>query len=66
MSAREGSTATVRYTVELPQELADFYKQVAATAELPVERVLRDALYRLAGELSLRALREHPLEGPVQ
>ena len=33
-----------------------FYRSVASAAGLPVEQVLRDALFKLAGELSLEAL----------
>lgn len=56
----------VRYTVELPPELSRFYEQLAEGADLPVERVLADALYRLAGELSMRALREKKPDSPIQ
>ena len=33
-----------------------FYERVAENAGLPMEQVLRDALFKLAGELSLEAL----------
>jgi len=33
-----------------------FYRRVAEAAGLPVEAVLSDALFKLAGELSLEAL----------
>ena len=33
-----------------------FYERVAARAGLPVEQVLADALFKLAGELALEAL----------
>lgn len=33
-----------------------FYRRVAEAAGLPVESVLTDALFKLAGELSLEAL----------
>ena len=33
-----------------------FYENVAANAGLPVEQVISDALFKLAGELSLNAL----------
>ena len=38
--------------------VAAFYERVAARAQLPLENVLADALYKLAGELSLEAMRE--------
>jgi hypothetical protein len=34
-----------------------FYKRVAAAVGLPLERVLSDALFKLAGELSLESLK---------
>ena len=33
-----------------------FYRAVAQSAGIPVEQVLSDALFKLAGELSLQAL----------
>ena len=33
-----------------------FYQRIAKSADLPVETVLSDALFKLAGELSLEAL----------
>ncbi|MEA4966311.1 MAG: hypothetical protein VB055_10865 [Oscillospiraceae bacterium] len=33
-----------------------FYRRVAESAGLPVETVLSDALFKLAGELSLEAI----------
>ncbi len=38
--------------------VALFYMRVAALTGLPLERVIGDALFRLAGELSLEALAE--------
>ncbi len=35
-----------------------FYRHVAAAAGKPLEQVLSDALFKLAGELSLEALRK--------
>ena len=34
-----------------------FYKRLAEAVGLPLEQVLSDALFKLAGELSLEALR---------
>ncbi len=41
----------------LEPSVALFYTKVASAAGLPLEKVLSDALYKLAGELSLEALR---------
>lgn len=54
----------IRYQIELPEELARFYTHVAQNADLPVEQVLSDALYRLAGELSLHALHQRGGQRP--
>jgi len=43
-------------TLLLEPSVALFYTQVAQNAQLPLEQVLSDALYKLAGELSLQAL----------
>ena len=45
-----------RYTVSLDPAAAAFYRRVAQSAGLPVEQVLADSLYRLAGSLSLEAM----------
>lgn len=44
------------FTVELDPAAAAFYHRLAERLELPVEQVLADALFKLAGELSLEAL----------
>ena len=44
------------YLVGLSAETQLFYTQVAQCAQLPLEQVLSDVLFRLAGELSLEAL----------
>ena len=44
-------------TVWLEAEVAAFYGRVAEAAGLPLEQVICDALFKLAGELSLEALR---------
>ena len=44
-------------TLYLEPAVALFYSQIAARVSLPLEQVLCDALYKLAGELSLEALR---------
>ena len=45
-------------TIVLPLDDATlrFYRRIAEAAGLPVESVLSDALFKLAGELSLEAL----------
>ena len=43
-------------TILLEPSVAQFYIQVAQKAGLPLEKVLSDALFKLAGELSLQAL----------
>lgn len=44
------------YLVTLDDAAAVFYRRLAARLGLPVEPVLADALFKLAGELSLEAL----------
>lgn len=43
-------------TILLEPTVALFYNQIANQCGFPVEKVLADALYKLAGELSLEAL----------
>ena len=45
-----------RITLTLEPAVALFYKRVAYTCGIPLEQVLSDALFKLAGELSLEAL----------
>ena len=44
-------------TLLLDPSVALFYSRIAKNAGLPLEQVLSDALYKLAGELSLEALK---------
>ena len=44
------------FTVALDPTVEMFYRRIAAQAELPLESVLSDALFKLAGELSLEAI----------
>lgn len=44
------------FCITLDRAASAFYARVAADAGLPTEQVLADALFRLAGELSLQAL----------
>ena len=46
----------IPFWIELDDTTAGFYARVAASAGLPVETVLSDTLFKLAGELSLEAL----------
>ena len=43
-------------TLLLEPSVALFYARIATAAELPLEKVLSDALFKLAAELSLEAL----------
>ena len=43
-------------TLQLEPAVALFYGRIAASCALPLEQVLSDALFKLAGELSLQAL----------
>ena len=45
-------------TISLDPAVCAFYQQLAWQAQLPLETVLADALFKLAGELSLEALRK--------
>lgn len=44
-------------TLVLEPAVALFYTRIAQSAGIPLEQVLSDALFKLAGELSLEALR---------
>lgn len=51
------------YSITLDHTAAAFYEKVAENAHVPTEQVLSDALYKLAGSLSLEAIiknREKP------
>ena len=41
----------------LDETTLSFYRQIALCTGLPLEQVLHDALFKLAGELSLQALK---------
>ena len=43
-------------TILLEASVFAFYSRLAQTVGLPLEQVLSDALFKLAGELSLEAL----------
>lgn len=44
------------FLIRLDPATARFYTRISQAADLPTERVLQDALFKLAGELSLEAL----------
>lgn len=44
-------------TLKLEPTVVLFYTKIALSAGLPLEAVLQDALFKLAGELSLEALK---------
>ena len=49
---------TVKVELEVDDLIYEFYQKVGQQAGLPVERVMYDALFKLAGELSMNAIRE--------
>ena len=49
-------------TLTLEPVVIRFYAHIAAATGLSVENVLSDALFKLAGELSLEALRTKELD----
>jgi hypothetical protein len=50
----------IQVTLLLEPSVALFYTQIAEASGLPLEKVLSDALFKLAGELSLEALKRAP------
>lgn len=46
----------VSVTLPLDEAVLRFYRRLSERVGLPLEQVLSDALFRLAGELSLEAL----------
>ena len=48
----------VQVTLLLDPAVALFYTHISTQVNLPLEQVLSDALFKLAGELSLEALQE--------
>ena len=49
-------------TLTLEPSVVRFYAHIAAVAGLPLEQVLADALFKLAGELSLEALKSKEID----
>lgn len=46
----------IRVSILLEPSVVSFYRRLAEAVQLPLEQVLSDALFKLAGELSLEAL----------
>jgi len=59
--AKRRSEIMVSVTITLDAAVAAFYMQVARQADLPLDQVLSDALFKLAGEISIDALRKSAL-----
>ena len=51
-----------KITLSLEPEVALFYMRIALSTGLPLEQVVHDALFKLAGELSLEALKKRTKE----
>ncbi len=47
-----------RVTLYLEPSVARFYRKIADSMDLPLEKLLSDALFKLAGELALESLAE--------
>ena len=52
----------ISITLALEPAVVRFYTHIAAVAGLPLEQVLADALFKLAGELSLEALKTKEID----
>ncbi len=48
----------IQLTLSLDPVVVRFYQNIASSLGLSVEQVLSDALFKLAGELSLEALKK--------
>jgi hypothetical protein len=48
----------IQLTLSLDPVVVRFYQNIASSLDLSVEQVLSDALFKLAGELSLEALKK--------
>ena len=55
---------TVKVELEVDDLVYEFYQKVGRQAGLSVERAMYDALFRLAGESSVNALREKEGQRP--
>jgi len=52
-------------TLQLEPSVAQFYTRIAAVTGRTLPQVLSDALFKLAGELSLEALKNNNFEKPL-
>ena len=52
-------------TLQLDAAVILFYSRIASATGRSLEQVLSDALFKLAGELSLQALRQNNFEKPL-
>ena len=50
--------------IEVDDLIYAFYQKMGQQAGLPIERVMSDALFRMAGELSLNAIRKKESKTP--
>ena len=48
----------ISVTLSLEPSVVHFYTHIAQYAGLPLEQVLADALFKLAGELSMEAIKK--------
>lgn len=48
----------IQLTLSLDPLVVRFYQNIADSLQISLEQVLRDALFKLAGELSLEALQK--------
>ena len=51
-------------TLQLDSTVILFYSRIAVSLGLPLEQVLSDALFKLAGELSLQSLQKNHVHDP--
>ena len=51
--------------IKVDNLICEFYQKVGRQAGAPVEQVMSDALFKLAGELSMNALREKEGRPPL-
>ena len=52
-------------TILLDATVVSFYSRLAEAVQMPLEQVLNDALFNLAGELSLEALAQYQNDSAV-
>ena len=57
--------AMTKVTIYLEPTVALFYSRIAAAVGISLEQVLSDALFKLAGELSLEALQAADASSPL-